>query len=1016
MNYNTAIRTALSRLGTLALCMLFIAQGASGRVPLANDNALIAGREIQTFEDDGEQVSVVLGDFSLTVGDRKISGRDGVVWLTTETVAAVEQNVIHIYVEGEAKIVEPDGTETGDHTLYIMLRTTGRVTAEALQQSEKTLKDLPLYRRGRSARRLATQGPEPDDDETPAAPRRAEQLPELIFSDTPADDDVAPPASRQTNNGGSVNVPFEVVELNTGRQADPDRNVAPPANEPDTIITVDDPPAPKTRAVVPVNFYADEVTSEMINGRRVTIARGNVYLSQGAADSDDFLELRAQEAVIFSAVFGADGKPMPAKDTNAPGSMGMVAGRESIVGVYLEGDVIMARGERYMRGPDAYYDFTTDRAIMTEGVFRTVQEQRNIPIVLRFKEGRMLSAREMWFQDAKVSTSEFHTPTYDFRASRVYMMDTTAYDEKGVRLSQRRWLTDMRHVTTNVRGVPVWYSPRTKANMQQGHTALKSLQAGWESQFGPTFRTEWHLFRLLGLVKPEGYSATLHMNYERGPSIGLEGDYERENYRGYALLWALIDDEAEDEFGREAKNIEAPENRGRILWRHKQFLPRDWQMQFELSYLADRNYLREFFSSEFYSGKEQETLVYAKKQRDNWAVDVLLQARVNQFLTQTESAPDVGVRIIGEPLMNDTVAFFGEAHVGAKRWRPASLSSADKRRYRRMGLAIPSDSNWMARGDVRAEATMPFNIGPVRVVAFNSVRATGWSDSPSRDGENARLYTQVGMRASMDIWRIYNNVQSRLLDVNRLKIVFTPDVGMFIGSVNGVSPDNLFPLSPAIEEHITRLSGGTFGGRVLVQTKRGEGDDERTVNWMELAAHVGIFDANENFNPPADGRYFMSRPEYSMGSNFINFDYNWHISDSTLLMAEMNWDMDSGEIGVAGLGLEVQRSPRFSYFVGLRSINDLSSMVGTYAIRYRINSKYEIAFVEQYDFDYDNGTNLTTSMSITRKFPRWFVQMGFTYDARYDDFTVIVNLWPEGIPEAGFKTDAFSIRNRSDKN
>jgi len=1011
MNHTIANRAVLPHIWAVALCVLLAATSAKGQTPLAQHDATITGREIQTFEDQGEAVSVVLGDFSLVLGERRISGRDAVVWLATRKAGAVKQNVIHVYVEGDATVVEPDGTATGDDRLYMVLETTGRVTAKALQQSEKPLKDFPLYRRGLAARAEIFQ---PGAEETSDGREEAEQLPQLIFSDSPAaaDDGAAPGRS---DSGESIDVPFEVVEVNTGEQASPDRTPVRGGEAPETAAATDSALTVRARTVAPVNFYADEVHSEYSNGRRITIARGHVYLAQGSPDSEEALELRAQEAVIFSEVFGADGEPMPVKDTFAPGSPELTAGRENVVGVYLEGDVIMSRGERYMRGPDAYYDFTTDRAIMTNGVFRTVQEERNIPVVFRFKEGRMLSAREMWFKDAKVSTSEFHTPTYHFGASRVYMMDMTAYDEKGVRLTQRRWLADMHHVTTNVRGLPVWYSPRLKGDYAQGHTPLRRLQAGLAGKDGLAVESEWHLFRLLGLVKPEGYDATLHLDYARGPTVGLEVDYERENYSGYALLWAMLDQKQDDEFGQEAKDIQAPQNRGRVLWRHKQFLPRDWQMQFELSYVCDRNYLRQFFSEEFYAGKEQETLVYAKKQRDNWAVDVLLQSRINRFLTQTESAPDIGARIIGEPLLNDTLTFFGEGHVGAKRWRPGTMESADKLTYRRMNWEIPDDSNWMFRGDARAELNMPLRAGPVNFVPFVAVRGDVWSDKPT-DGENARVFTMGGVRASTDIWRVYNNVQSRLFDVNRIKHIITPEVAVFIGGTNGVSPDNLFALSPGIEEHITRLSGGTFGVRQRWQTKRGQGKGERTVDWMELDVFAGVFDANENFHPPADGRYFMSRPEYSMGSNFISADYTWHISDSTTFLADLNYDIDDKKIGRAGVGLEVQRSPRFSYFLGLRTISDLSAAIGTYAIRYRINQKYEATFVEQYDFDYDAGTNLKTSVALTRKFPRWYVQVVASYDARWDDYTVMFNLWPEGIPEAGFKTDTFSFRERSERN
>ena len=1010
----TAIRGRLSYLLPACLCtLLLLGSVAYAQAPLAAHNVRITGREIHTFEDQGEQVSVVLGDFHLTLGEREISGRDAVLWLTTHTTGTIRQNVIHVYVEGDAQIIEPDGTVTGDPRIYLELKTTGRVTAHPLQQSTRPLRDFPLYRRAQDARRRAQEGPD-EAAEASAARRSAEQLPELIFSDQPPTRSIDAPAPRQPGDARTSALPFEIIDVDTGADASPDRTAVRGPETPDAIPTPGA-AAPRARTMAPVSFYAEEVHSEYRNGRRITIARGNVYLSQGTPDSDNALELRAQEAVIFSEVLGADGEPVPPKPSLAPASVELTPDRENIVGVYLEGDVIMARGERYMRGPDAYYDFTTDRAIMTNGVFRTVQEQRNVPIVLRFTEGRMLSARELWFRDAMVSTSEFHTPTYHFAASRVYMMDMTAYDERGVRLTQRHWLADMHHVTTNVRGVPVWYSPRLRSDFEQGHSALRSLKVGWAAEFGPEIESEWHLFRLLGLVKPEGYNAILHLDYKRGPTVGVEADYDRENYSGYAILWGMLDQEQEDEFGRTARNIDAPRDRGRILWRHKQFLPRDWQMQFELSYLCDRNYLRQFFGSEFYSGKPQETLMYAKKQRDNWAVDVLLQSRINRFLTQTESAPDVGVRIIGEPLLNETLTFFGEGRLGAVRWRPGSLTAGQKLTYRRMGLAIPEDSDWMLRGDVRAEVDMPLHFGPINVTPFIAVRGDVWTDAPA-GGDHERLYTQAGIRANTHIWRVYNNVRSRLFDVNRIKHIITPEVAFFVAGTGGVSPDDLYPLSPAIEEHITRLSGGLFGVRQRLQTRRGDPDNERTVDWMRLDVLAGVFDANENYRPPADGRYFQSRPEYSLGSNFIYVDYTWHISDATTLLADLNYDIDDKTIGRASVGLNVERTPRLSYFVGLRTINELQSAVGTYALRYQISRKYSVSFVEQYDFDYDGGTNLNTEVTIMRKFPRWYAGFTFGYDARYDDFTIMLNLWPQGLPEAAFRSQAFRVRNEDDRN
>ncbi|MHC4561899.1 MAG: LPS-assembly protein LptD [Planctomycetota bacterium] len=1041
MTHRTAIFMTWLQIGLVAALLGWSGQAAWARAEdYAQVDVKITGGTIQAFDDGDEQPLMVLDDFKMTVGERVLTGRDAVIWISSRKVGTVELKDIHVYVEGDAELAESGAASTGDRLMFVVFQVRGRVSAESAEKSDKPLAELPLYRRAQAARRELNAPSAGDGNETAAkkardphpAPDlfRLEELPKPR-SEQPETAADAPKADEDADDD-EVAIPIEVVDNRTGKRARPDRTPAkvtepsepteptPLTRQTDTTTTRTDAPdsasAEGDTGPVPVNMYVPKLISEKMGpgGRRVTVFSGGVYLSQGDPDSENFLELRADNGVVFSEVLGADGKPIPTKDTYSPMSPRIGGGRETVVGVYLEGDVVMSRGERFMRGPEAYYDFTADRAIMIDPVFRTVQEQRNIPVYIRAEEGRMLSARETWFRDAKVSSSEFHSPTYHFGAGRVYMMDKTAYDETGQRVSQRRLEAKMTHSTINVRSVPVFYMPWLSADAEQGHTPLRKATVGFDGQYGFTGETEWHLFRLLGLTKPEGVSGRVHLNYRRGPEIGVALDYERENYSGFVDMWGLIDQEQEDEFGQENKDIDAPKNRGRILARHKQFLARDWQMQAELAYLCDRNYLRQFFPDEFYGGKEQETLLYAKKQRDNWALDVLLQTRINRFLTQTESAPDVGFRLLGEPLLGDQLTTFGEAKLGFKRLREGTLESRDKRILARTGQPIPDDSDWLGRFAGRAELDYPMSLGPVRVVPYVANRLDYWSRRPT-GGEKNRLYGEVGVRATAHLWRVYNNISSRLWDLDKLRHIIMPEVGAFL-ACNNATPDDLFALTPEVEEHIEELSGVTFGVRQRLQTKRGPAGNRRTVDWMRLDIMAGFFSGTDRFHPSADGRYFMSRPEYSLGRDFVNIDYAWHISDSTTFLAEVNIDTEECRIGRSGIGLAVQRSPRLQYYVGLRTIDDLDSAIATLAFTYQLSRKYTVNFVQQYDFDYRGGDNLVTSLTLVRKFPRWYMGVTGTYDARWDDYTIMLNLWPEGVPEVGIRTGQMSLLNRSEKN
>jgi len=956
-----------------AVAALLAAAPATGS-DYIHEDACIQGREIHAFADGGEQVSVVLGDFRLTLGRHAVTGRDAVLWIRSRpTAGGLALHEIEMYVEGNVKVVEPDGTSTSDRVMFVTVRSRGRMTA-AGTMSDRPLRNFPLYRRAVAARKEAREGP--------AEAPRPRAAPPLVVSTQPAPG------------------PIEVV-----RPGKPAMRIARP---------------PQPRAVEPVHFHARRFTSQEVGEgaekRRITIARGDVYLAQGGQESELFLSLRARAAVVFSARRAADAKeptvPWAPKvrGIELPGG-----GEEVITGAYLEGDVIITRGERYLRGPAAYYDFTTHRAVMVDAVFRTIQTQRNVPVYIRADEARVLSERELSFRNAKVSTSDFYTPSYHIGARRAYLKNTTPYDSKGVRLGEHSWLSELEDATFNIRGVPVGYLPQTRSSIAEGHSPLRRATIGSHGRMGFGGETQWHLFRLLGLVEPEGFDATLDLNwYDRGPFMGIDVDYDRETYHGYSMLYGFVDDDENDDFGERRENIPAPEERGRLLVRHKQYLPRAWELQFELSYLCDRNYLEQFFPDEAYAGKEQETLIYAKKQRDNWAFETLLKYRLNRFDEQTESAPDLGFHLIGESLAGDRVTIFSESHAGAKRHRIPNYISDTHGRF-------------MARLDTRDEIDWPLHLGALNLVPYAAGRATYWSRRPEigdvdycrlldKNGKRCRLYGQVGARANLHLWRVYPDVQSRLWDLHGMKHVVTPEVVGFLGEVcRDVEPRHLYPMDPDIEEHLRDQGGVAVGLSQRLQTKRGAGENRQIVDWMRIDAVLGVYDNGPDLQP-ADGRFFFYRPEYSLGRNHLNLDYTWNISDATTFLADGNLDVDTGRMRRWDLGLAVSRDPRLRYYLGVRTIMDMDSAVATAGINYKINPKYSLNLFNQIDMDYDGHETMASSLTLYRKFPRWHVGVTAVMDHRTDDMGIYLTIWPEGIPEARIGSGRATILSESDLN
>lgn len=941
-----------------AAAVLTVLAGSAAAAEYVHDDVFISGQEILSFTDDGTPVTVVVEGFHLTMGDCTVSGRDAVIWIQSHPAEGVTQHDITVYVEGNGQVVEPGGTTT-DETLVVTLHTDGRVRT-GRRVVHRDLRDFPLFRRAVQVRK----GAEVTPVMPPTAARRA----------------ATPAASARPVGGASPAEPPELPE----------------------------PPPAQT-----VDFHYDQLSSrqqEIGPERqlmRATVLRGHVRITAGDPDSMLFLELRSDSAVVFTRRARPEDQERGRR--RVIGGLGLataVQGDMTIEGVYLEGDVVISRGERTFRGPTAYYDFTTDRALVLNAVFHSVQEQRNIPIYVRAEEARMLSVREAHFRHAKVSSSEFYSPSYHLGATTAYLMDTAPYDETGQRIGPPSWQAKLRNVTYNVGGVPIFYWPYEKTDFTQGHTALRKISVGRSGNRGWGVETQWDLFRLLGLVRPGGFRGRFDLDvHERGVLAGATVDYSRRSYSGYWLAYGVYDSEKSDEFGDEREDLRTRTERGRLLLRHKQLLPGDWELQAELSAISDRNFMEAYFPAEHFSGKEQETLLYAKKQRDNWALTALLQYRLNRFETQAESWPEVAGYLIGEPLLRDRLTYFGEARAGAKRWRWDKDLDVD-------------DSDVFARFDTRHEVDLPLHLGPVNLVSYATGRATYWSDAPLEDSQ-CRPYGQIGQRANLHIWRVYENVASRLWDLKGLKHIITPEATLFASENSGVRRTEVYLMDGAIEEHLPRLSGASLGVYQRLQTKRVRRGQEEIVDWMRINVVAGFFDDDQQDRRTSGGDFYWYRPEYSVPRNFVNIDYDWQISDTTALLSDFNVDTDTSSLAQASIGLAVARDPRVRYYLGCRYLKDLDSSLATFGVNYKLSRKYSVSFFEQYDMDFDGSRNIATSLSIIRQLPRWYAGLTFTYvagTAEGDDVVVMLTLWPEGIPEVRMGGGGVSLLSRSRRN
>ena len=957
----------------LIICVLVTSwPGSAYADPEQTDLAISGERLIMWEEPDGTRLLIYKGNFVAKSSSRTFTSREAVIWLTQERLDGQVHSQLRLYLDGSVRVVESTGVVTEDQELFTSLDLVGQLSVRAIQRTAEPRRDDPLYQRAIDALKKSSQA-EPIEPEPPAetSPRRP-----------------SPPAEQQEELPPEATTPEPIEPGET--------EPAPTPRRPDVIMR-----GPLEIPTGPL-FMRGNISTRKEGDVLIYILtaddRGQLYVSQSALKSRLMMEMRADSAVIFQDLQSLD------QDTGEDVSGQKVA--ESFTGIYLEGHVLLSQGDRTIRAKRIYYDLPNQRALILDGTLRTIERQRRIPLYLRAKEIRQLSERQFSAKKATITSSDFYRPDYHVGASKVFLEDTTPRDEEGQPTGRQRLHFRADNTTVNIGGFPFLWWPRLTGDLKSGDTPLHTIRGGYSGSDGVNIETEWWLFRLLGLEEPKDVDAILGLDYftDRGPVIRYELDYLRDYYEGYSRGF-LIDDHGQDQLSRNREDLVPPsELRGRVLWRHRHYLPRDWEMQLELSYISDSDWLEQFEEDEYDTGKDQETAIYLKKQRDNWAFSLLANSRLMDFISLTEHYPEARLVVFGEPIERFLTGFL-DARAGVVRLRANNTFPPPD----------PLESSGVLRADARGELDMPIQLGILKIVPYASIRGTVWDDSPTTGGEQ-RYFATAGVRAGTQFWRIYDHVHSRLLDLRRLRHIIQPQVHVFATDSNMGHGDlgvRMYPFDQDVEG-LRDFGAVSVALLQTFQTKRGPLDNLRTVDWMNLNVRATFFNrwsplwSTADFSDPAwptnmarvvsRGRWVDYRPEYSFPRDNIQADMSLRLSDTTLLFADATYDMYDRGMDRVNVGLAVARSPRLSYFFSDRYDSPLDTQVFTAGATYKLNEKYTIAGAHQ--MDVANGNVLSTSFSLVRKFPRWYMALTVDLDRSRDNDAIMLTIWPEGAPEA----------------
>jgi len=755
----------------------------------------------------------------------------------------------------------------------------------------------------------------------------------------------------------------------------------------------------------------------------------------------------------------APSAPAPAPATAATRPAGPRNLAETVTGIYFEGNVTLSDGDLLsVRAERIYYDFASNRAIMLDATLSTVDQVRDVPLYMRAGEVRQLARGEYAAKKVTFSTSEFHTPHYAIGASEVYLHDITPNleapqgggsggaaglaqgltGEGGSSFEARTFQFEAKDATIQAQGVPIFYWPYLAGDTGKNEIPLRTIRVSNSKTYGLSLLTDWDLFGLTGQPEPPGVHADLNLDYfgKRGPAGGVQSSWVFDDDHGILRTYGLFDN-GTDRLGADRNGIVPPsDTRGRATVRDQRELGDGLTLQLEASYISDPTFLEQYFQREFDADKEHETSVYLKKQGETDALTFLGKFNLMDFTATadqednqftTEKKPELKYWRIGDSFA-DMFTYYSESsasnlHTDITDFTPQALGLTPS------FLGLPSkvvppnvtfrdyyksqgyNTGDVLRGDTRQEIDMPLQVGDAKVTPYISGRFTAWNNSfPDNGdgGDTTRLWGTAGVRSSMQFWHVYDAAQSRFFDVNRIRHIIEPQ---FIVFASGSNQDRSnLQLFDRDVEGITKASGTQLSLNQTWQTKRrldnGAGQPQwRDVDWITLNVSWNEFwnrDRSSFLYPwdPLRGYLFASRPDLSLVQNSINTDATWRVGEHMRLLGNADFSLDSHRFEQAAAGLAVDQSPSLTYFLGNRYVNVLGTDEWTAAMDYQLTQKYRLITSESYDFD--QGRNILSSVTILRKFPRLNTALTITYDANNADTSFSFTAWPEGYPNTGF--------------
>lgn len=719
--------------------------------------------------------------------------------------------------------------------------------------------------------------------------------------------------------------------------------------------------------------------------------------------------------------------------------------------LYLEGNVVFAKDRRVIYAQRMHYNVERSQGtILKAEVLTPVPEYRGLvrlkaDVVQQVDANRLqaygtaftssrLGVPRFWLQSSQMNLTRQAVPQYDPVTDAPLVDSATGQPQLG-----DEYFAESFANRVYVAQVPVFAWPRFSTNLSDPSLYLTEFSFNNDRIFGTQIHAGLDLYKVLGIRQPpRGTNWTGVVDYlsERGFGYGSKFDYRRNgllgipgDVQGSYDSW-FINDEGLDFLGRGRFNLVPEETfRGRVVGKHRHNIAPGFSVRGELGYVSDRNFLEQFYEREWDTDKDATTGVWVERNFGTQSYNLIADVQVNDFFTQTSWLPKFDQFTLGQPIFGDRAFFNSHSQVGYGRLRVASTPTDPTDAALFDPLAGEADVNGVRLG-TRQEINVPLQLGPTKVVPYALTDFTFWQEA--LDGNDLfRAAGQVGVRASLPVWKVDPTVQSELLNLNGLAHKITFDVDAFYADASqdidelalfdpldddaqehfrrrfafstfGIAPggdtplefdERFYALRSGLQGNVTSPSAEIFddlsivklGVRQRWQTKRGAPGRERIVDLINFDVEGIVF-------PNAD------RDNFGASAGVVNYDFRYHIGDRVSLLSDGHFDFFDQGLKTVSIGAFAERPEVGNLFLGIRSIEGpISSNIITGSGTYRLSDKWGLKGGLQVDFG-ETGT-IGQRVGVVYIGESFLLEMAVNYDASRDNLGVRFGFEPRFLPK-----------------